>query len=345
MPYRYALAAVCLVVGLSFVWGCDNSKKEKTFQYFNKGTEYLRRKDLSKALHYFNQALLLSPDQPDLYNNRGIVYYQQKNYQAALTDYNQALQLKQNYPDALYNRALLYYEQGKYAEALADLDKAALQQKDSAQVFLSRARVKLQLRDFQGSISDLDTYLTLNPQEAMGYESRAYLYYRMHQPESAQKDWAKALSFDKNLPLTLANQALLEARNRQFEQALVLINQALALDAEETYVLDAKAWIYLQMNKVKEAQQNIELSWQKDSTQNAWVLRNKGVLLLAQKKPEQALVLFQKAEQIQPAVELLYFYMGEAYQQLNQNEKACGCWKKEADLQHPESLKQIKAQC
>ena len=58
-----------------------------------KGTENLRNGDFENALSFFEQALLLKPDDPDLWNQKGVVLRSLGRYDEASECYNRSLQL------------------------------------------------------------------------------------------------------------------------------------------------------------------------------------------------------------------------------------------------------------
>ncbi len=58
-----------------------------------KGTENLRNGDFENALSFFEQALLLKPDDPDLWNQKGVVLRSLGRYDEASECYNKSLQL------------------------------------------------------------------------------------------------------------------------------------------------------------------------------------------------------------------------------------------------------------
>ena len=58
-----------------------------------KGTENLRNGNFENELSFFEQALLLKPDDPDLWNNKGIVLRSLGRYNEASDCYNKSLQL------------------------------------------------------------------------------------------------------------------------------------------------------------------------------------------------------------------------------------------------------------
>ena len=58
-----------------------------------RGLENIKNEDFEKALSFFEQALLLKPDDPDLWNQKGIVLRSMGRYDEAADCYNKSLQL------------------------------------------------------------------------------------------------------------------------------------------------------------------------------------------------------------------------------------------------------------
>ena len=58
-----------------------------------KGIEYLEDGNFEDALSYFEQALMLKPDDPDLWNQKGIALRSLGRYDEASECYNKSLQL------------------------------------------------------------------------------------------------------------------------------------------------------------------------------------------------------------------------------------------------------------
>ena len=58
-----------------------------------RGLENIKNEDFEKALTFFEQALLLKPDDPDLWNHKGIVLRSLGRYDEAADCYNRSLQL------------------------------------------------------------------------------------------------------------------------------------------------------------------------------------------------------------------------------------------------------------
>ena len=56
---------------------------------------------------------------------------------------------------------------------------------------------------------------------------------------------------------------------------------------------------------------------------NGWAYRNKGIYYLMTKKYEDALRLLQRAESIDPFIEKIYFYLGDAYYKNGNRKQGC----------------------
>ena len=57
------------------------------------GSKNIQNGDFEKALSFFDQALLLKPDDPDLWNHKGIALRSLGRYDEASECYNKSLQL------------------------------------------------------------------------------------------------------------------------------------------------------------------------------------------------------------------------------------------------------------
>ena len=61
-----------------------------------------------QAIADFNEAIVLTPDSPEIFYQRGLAFARQKNYQYAIEDYNQALLLRPQDSEIIYQKAMAY---------------------------------------------------------------------------------------------------------------------------------------------------------------------------------------------------------------------------------------------
>ncbi len=75
-------------------------------------------------------------------------------YHNAIVDYDQALLLSPKNPEIYYNRAVAHYSVGKSRLALQDLDRAIALQPTMAEAYANRGTVRLEAGDVGGAIAD-----------------------------------------------------------------------------------------------------------------------------------------------------------------------------------------------
>ena len=79
--------------------------------------------------------------------------------------------------------------------------------------------------------------------------------------------------------------------------------------------------------------------------ENAWAIRNIGIYEFLNNNPKQAIVYLKQADTIDPDVELLNFYLGEASFALGDKTKACQYWKVGSLLNEQKSVKKLSEVC
>ena len=67
--------------------------EDNTSELVNKGSKFLTEGDFEKALSYFEQAIIIKPNDPDLLNKKGVALRGLGRYDEALECFNKSLQL------------------------------------------------------------------------------------------------------------------------------------------------------------------------------------------------------------------------------------------------------------
>ena len=88
------------------------------------GEEYQKEGQYENAIHAYDKAIQLAPNDAMPYNNRGGVYYALGQYQRAIEDYTEAIQLDPEDALAYYNRGYAYSLLGQDTKAEAAVAKA-----------------------------------------------------------------------------------------------------------------------------------------------------------------------------------------------------------------------------
>lgn len=99
--------------------------EESSVFFQTRGIEEAISGDYFSAIAAYDQALSLSPNNPDIYYNRAVAYYSIGNIKLALRDFEQMIQLQPNMAEAYANRGAIYFERGDIARALIDVRTAS----------------------------------------------------------------------------------------------------------------------------------------------------------------------------------------------------------------------------
>ena len=149
--------------------------------------------ELRPALHDFNAAIDLSPEDPTLYNNRGNLLLHIGLFTEAAKDFDQAISLAPDYGAALNNRGNTLILQGDYVDAIADFGKAIDLMPLNAAPFNGRGKAQLALGRPAGAMRDFSRAIGLSNRYARAYVNRAEALIAIHRYQEAIGDYGAAI--------------------------------------------------------------------------------------------------------------------------------------------------------
>jgi Flp pilus assembly protein TadD len=77
-----------------------------------------------EAIHSYDQAIRLKPNDPETLNLRGYAYYSASKFPQAISDFDEAIRLDPNMAEAYENRGNAKWQMGDKAGANADFAQA-----------------------------------------------------------------------------------------------------------------------------------------------------------------------------------------------------------------------------
>lgn len=135
---RKSCTALAILSILTIWWGhspevCAQSGSTQTsatslsssFQLLLQGRTRLQRGDYKGAFSDFNQAIILNPDNADIYVNRGFLLLQLGDQLSALSDFDRAVLLNPRSATAYFERGGVRYSLGDLTGGIIDLQQAA----------------------------------------------------------------------------------------------------------------------------------------------------------------------------------------------------------------------------
>lgn len=322
MKSTLPLIVICILCG-----ACSESKETRMQRFLMLGNEMITQKNYEKAEQYFKEALRLDSCFADAWNNLGTLSHRNGNQAEALEFYDHAIACNKDLTQAYLNRANIYYELNDVENSLKDLREVEEKRPDTLALHYLKGLVLWKgnryeeargsfLKALDKSGDDKDILINIGTLEATlkHYDiARAYL--------------AKALTIAPEEPNAFNALAVTEAEAGNLDVAKEWVERALAKDPKNAYYLNNKGYILLLAGKPEEALSPINESIAADP-RNGWAYRNKGLYYLKTNRYDDALRLLKQAETIDPHIEKLNLFLGEAHDKKGDQTAACEHYKR-----------------
>ncbi|HEY6504287.1 MAG TPA: tetratricopeptide repeat protein [Chitinophagaceae bacterium] len=247
-------------------------------------------KNYKEALGIYNKVWEKDSLNFDLYLERGTVYYELREVENAFNDYTKAIKLRPASAEPYHRRAILMMAIMYTEEAIMDNTKAInLATNDTMRMicFMNRGNAKQQKRDFQGAFEDysraylydtsdmtilnnmatvldelgrvdeclqyLQKVIQRDPTFVGAYVNVGFQYTKLQRYKEAIVYFDKALSLQKDEPLTLNNRGLARYHLKDYTGALEDINKSLALYPDNSYAFKNRALVHLAQKQKEKA--------------------------------------------------------------------------------------------
>jgi tetratricopeptide (TPR) repeat protein len=196
--------------------------------------------------------------------------------------------------------ALIAFEQDDPNYALQKLDEFARIQPGSAvDVTFARAQLLSMMERYDESLVEYDKYLSFRTDDEFATLGKADLLLRMGRLDTAIETYASALDRWPDSSTTLnAYGYTLADRTERYDEAAVLIEKALALDPDNSAIIDSWGWVLHKLGRNDEALENLERAY--SMFDDAEVAAHIVEVLAALDRREEALELLEAAEVKQP---------------------------------------------
>ena len=158
-----------------------------------------------KAIEYYNAAMVMSPNNPDIAYYLASIYANNNNLEQADKYTKYALSKNPSHSmakelaeyiasqktSALLEEAVKIYEDEKYPEAIALFDKIIAMDASNANIYYYRALSYDAVKDYQKAISDYENVIKLEPNMTIAYYSIAVDYDNLEKYDSAKEYYKK----------------------------------------------------------------------------------------------------------------------------------------------------------
>ncbi len=178
--------------------------------------------DPVKQKEDFDEAVKLTPSDPEALWSRAIFLGGQKKYEAALADFDTLLKIdsQAKKPQVHIARGVVLFELKRNEDAMHSFDRAIQLQPGSADPYVQRARIRAELKDTKGAIEDLDTALQLEPDSLWALLTRARVYQQTGDLNRAKEDIDAALKSRPGDAQALVLRAAIFAKEKKYDEAI-----------------------------------------------------------------------------------------------------------------------------
>ena len=149
---------------------------EQAGDFFDRGRECYRRRDLGGAVREFTRAIELRPDVPAAYQERGLAYARMGQLEEAIADFQQAIGRSTSTElvvSAHYNSALAFEKLHRYPEALLHYLLVIKLQPGHGPAWCNRGSVLLRQGEFEQAVKSYSNAIEADPDDCRAYWGRA----------------------------------------------------------------------------------------------------------------------------------------------------------------------------
>ena len=197
--------------------------------YCNRGLAYSKKGKVERAIKDYNKAIELDPNDVSTYNNRGNAYRRKGKVHLAIEDYNKAIDLNQDYVAAYNNRGIAYQDKGMFDRAIADYNKAIELDQNDAEVYNNRGNAYQKKGMFDRAIADYNRAIDLNPDYASAYNNRGIAYRTKGEIHLAIENLNKAIEIKPDYAEAYNNRGIAHFSTSAYDRAIADYNKAIKI--------------------------------------------------------------------------------------------------------------------
>jgi tetratricopeptide (TPR) repeat protein len=256
----------------------------------------------------FKRYIELDPDNPWAYNNIGDAYRKLKIYDKAEDYFKLAIEKDNNFPSAYYNLAMLYLDQKDWTRCVHYGQIAEKNNPSDKDIHLVLGDAFLGLREYRSALNHLVIATLFDRNFVEAYESMSCAYADLGMYELSLAAAQEALKLEPNSWMALANIGYCYTKQGKFGDAIIYDEEALqhAPDQEKKRKLCWDlGWNYFQIDRYPEALEYTEQAIKLKESPEIVLFFNKGLILLAQGKEDEANFIYEQA--IEKATDLENF--------------------------------------
>ncbi len=188
-----------------------------------------------------------------LYIKRGDIYFEKREFFDAVEDYTTAMELDSKADQAYFGRGMALARQGMISDGIADLSVFIKRNPKNSLAYTKRGVRYMWLQDYNNAEKDLTKALVLDPENAEAHDDLGVIYAKRQKYEKAVEHFTATIRIDPSYQKGYHNLAMTLFLVEQDAGALLMVNQALALNSNHRDALMLKSLILEKLGRYEEA--------------------------------------------------------------------------------------------
>jgi tetratricopeptide (TPR) repeat protein len=240
-------------------FGCDSRVAFDAVSLNISGDKCYERGDIHAAIHEFQQALRLDPQNANVHNSLGVCYGLLGEHARALEAFARALALEGGDYMAVYNTGLIHCLQGRREEALAHFRRASTLHGDVFEILFQTGKLQLELGDPQSACLALERAARLRPRSGSALRLLGDGYARLQLPQKAIRAYQRAVKANPadSLALSALGQ-LFDEKGENPEIALLFCKESVRLAPDNPTFRKRLGSLYFKLNRLEAALKEFE---------------------------------------------------------------------------------------
>ena len=206
-----------------------SAKPDDPIAYYNLGTLYLQKKDLSAAHLNLAHAVKLHPGYAEAWNNLGMVAAQQGQEDEAIRDFRECLRLKPTYVTVLLNLGNLLRRKGAFDEAKELLERALEAAREDSDANYSLGMLYATQNQLQRASDYLERAIALRPDHADALNNLGVVFVRQRLYSEAKEKFETCIrvapAFDQAYLNLAGLYVVLQEKEKAREVLLALLRE------------------------------------------------------------------------------------------------------------------------
>ena len=218
------------------------------------GLIYGELKDYVKAVEQIKLVLALRPQELRVRDHLAYLYEEMKDFDKAIAEYRTIIQADARYSDAHLHLGYLLYRLKRNDEALPHFQQVIALNPKMTEAYLLLGLTLLQASRQEEAVAVFREGLQRNPESADLHFNLGTAYDKMGRYDELVHEMEEAIRLDPKHADALNYLGYTYAeRDMRLEEAVALIQRALAVKPQNGYYLDSLAWAYYKMGRFQEA--------------------------------------------------------------------------------------------